>query len=146
VRLTCSRPSEATWSSSSPRRLKKDAAGERVAGLALVEDAVGAALLLGIVKPVEHEQGAICPPDLTQRAGNRALTRKPASLRGMAEAARRSVPPQFSSTERMLTEPGDEQAQGRPAIKRCQTVRSAFVEILDTRREAEAGRAAQTKT
>src|SRR3546814_5380381 len=36
--------------------VEEDGAGERVAGLALVEDAAGAAPLVWIVEPVEHER------------------------------------------------------------------------------------------
>ncbi len=55
--------------------VEENGARERVAGLALVEDETGAASLLGIVESVEHEQGALDPPDLAQRAGDRVLAR-----------------------------------------------------------------------
>ena len=60
--------------------VEEDGAGERVAGLALVEDAAGATPLVGIVEPIEHEEGALDPPDLAQCAGDRVLTRKTRQL------------------------------------------------------------------
>ena len=58
----------------------EDGAGERVTGLALVEDAAGAAPLLGIIEPVEHEQDALDPPDLEQRADDGVLAGKSCQL------------------------------------------------------------------
>src|SRR3546814_8526871 len=46
--------------------VEEDGAGERVAGLDLVEDDAGAAPLVGIVEPVEHEQCALDPSKLAQ--------------------------------------------------------------------------------
>ena len=49
--------------------VEEDGAGERVVGLALVKVGVGALAQVGIVKLVEHEQGAFDLSDLTQGAG-----------------------------------------------------------------------------
>src|SRR3546814_6642274 len=65
--------------------VEEDGAGERVAGLALVEDAAGAAPLVGIVEPVEHEQCALDPSNLAQGAGDRVLTRETRQLAQRSE-------------------------------------------------------------
>src|SRR3546814_15459871 len=68
--------------------VEEDGAGERVAGLALVEDAAGAAPLVWIVEPVEHEQCALDPSNLAQGAGDRVLTRE---TRQLAQQDRKST-------------------------------------------------------
>lgn len=68
--------------------VEKDGAGERIAGFTLVEDAAGATPLFGIVEPVEHEQGALDPPELAQCASDRVLTRKTWRATGIAMAQR----------------------------------------------------------
>ncbi len=55
--------------------IEEDCKGKRIARLALVKDAAGAASLFWIVEPVEHEQGALDSSDLAQHAGDRVLTR-----------------------------------------------------------------------
>ena len=116
--------------------VEEDGAGERVAGLALVEDAAGAAALLGVVEPVEHEQGALDPTDLAQATGRPGSgAGKPASLRSMTEAltvparieaASRSVSSQCSSMARTLTGPatsGRSVGQGSSGDRRTAGVR-----------------------
>lgn len=48
---------------------------ERIAGLSLIEVRAGATPKLWIVRPVEHEQGSLDPPDLSQAPGDRVLSR-----------------------------------------------------------------------
>jgi len=60
--------------------VEEEGAGKGVAGLTLVEHAAGTTTLRGIVEPVEHEQGALDPPNLAQCAGDRVLARKACQL------------------------------------------------------------------
>src|SRR3546814_7850543 len=50
-------------------------AGERVAGLALVESGLGAAAQVEIAQPVEHEDRALDPPNLAQGQRQSVLAR-----------------------------------------------------------------------
>lgn len=82
--------------------VEEDGTGERVAGLALVEDGAGTTPLLRIVEPVEQEQGALNPPDLAQRAGDRVLTRKACQLSQHDRCADRADPDRGGEPQRFL--------------------------------------------
>ncbi|MDG5973458.1 hypothetical protein JAGODDHD_04228 [Sphingomonas paucimobilis] len=134
--------------------VEEDGAGERVAGLALVENAAGATTLVGIIEPVEHEQGAFDPTYLPQRAGDRVLTREARQLAEHDRGAHRAgadrggkaqgfVPVLLDRAD--LDRTGDERAQRRPRVERRQAVEPALVEVADAGREAEAEQMAQAE-
>ncbi len=68
--------------------VEEDGAGERVVGLALVKVGVGALAQVGIVKLVEHEQGAFDLSDLTQGAGGGVRRGGPLCICGRPPLAR----------------------------------------------------------
>ena len=134
--------------------VEEDGASERVAGLTLVEDAAGTASLLGIVEPVEHEQGALDPPDFTQCAGDGVLARIAGELAQHHRCADGASTDRGSKPQRLVSvllgganidRAGDERAQRRPGCEVALGVEAAFAEVADSGREAEAEEMAQAE-
>lgn len=128
--------------------------GRARAGFALAEVGVGAPTQIGIVEPVEHEQGALDPLDLVQRAGDRILARIAGKLAQHNQRPDGVSPDGGGEPQRLVpvlingadvAGPGDEPAERRLGCEVAHGVETPFAKIPDARCEPKAEQVAKAE-